>query len=89
MLKKLLTIGVCALLAAVAAVPAQAVPTTPGWYVVSVCTVPNTRECPSGPNPIFLGPHSTHASCLTAWALWAQGPLNQPPRLLVSDCIQY
>jgi hypothetical protein len=89
MFKKLAIMGAVAVLAAIGtaySTAAQAI--TPGWYVVSICSG-DARVCPLGPNPFYIGPYTSHAQCLQAWTLWAQGPANLPPRYLISDCIQY
>jgi hypothetical protein len=103
MLKRTLILGVCAVLAAAsasadsvltpdtktaAAATQQTLTLTPGWYVVSICAA-DARLCPAGPNPIYIGPYSTHATCLTAWAVWNVGYVGTYPRYLISDCIQY
>jgi len=89
MVKKLLIVCACTLLAAISAlhsVPAQA--QSGGYYFVSACGVPNPLVCPSGPNPVWFGPYTTWEQCNASWALWSGGYYGTYPRVL-SSCYEW
>lgn len=82
--RKLSMIAVVAMMAAACAV--QSAPAQATTYVfVSVCGIPNTRDCPQGTYPVIFGPFATLAQCDVARAIWALGYWNMHPRSL-TDC---
>lgn len=97
MLKKFLTLCVCAVLAttAVAVEAAQAVAVTspqaaaalaPGYYFVSVCSSASPVDCPAaGIHVLWFGPYSSFTVCTTAANLFRQGPFGMFP-FSISSC---